>query len=103
MTRDMLGNFLMEVSEMLQYNDKSCVLLCDNVSFHLNPVNFGDQGEVMYLPKYFPFLNMAEMADSCVKASLKRVMATPEVRQEIYDRGGGGRPRGVETLHNRRI
>ena len=45
---------------------------------------------------------MAEMAGWCVKASLKRVMATPEV-QEIYYHGGGGRPRGVETLHNRRI
>ena len=30
-------------------------------------------------------------------------MATPEVQQEIYDRGDGGRPKGLETLHNRRI
>ena len=61
------------------------------------------QGEIMYLPKYSPFLNMTEMAGSCVKASLKRVMSTPEARQEIYDRDDGGRPRGVETLQNRRI
>ena len=32
MTRDILGNFLIEVSEMLQYNDKPYVLLRDNVS-----------------------------------------------------------------------
>ena len=43
------------------------------------------------------------MVGSCIKASLKKVMARPEVQQEIYDRGGGGRPRSVETLHNRRI
>ena len=89
---------------MLHYNDEPYVLLCDNVSSHVNPVNFGDQGEIMCLPKYSPFLNVAETAGSCVKASSKRVMATPEVQQEIYDRGGGGgRPRGVETLHNQRI
>ena len=51
---------------------------------------------------------MAEMAGSCVKASVKRVMATSEIQQKFYDRGGGGgggggRLRGVETLHNRRI
>ena len=61
----------MEVSEMLQYYDKPYVLLCDNVSSHLNPVNFEEQGEIMYLPKYSLFLNMAEMAGSCVEASLK--------------------------------
>ena len=38
--------------EMLPYNDEPYILLCDNVSFHLNPVNFGDQGEVMYLPVF---------------------------------------------------
>ena len=44
MTRDIFGNFLMEISEMLQYNTELYVLLCDNVSSHLNHANFGDQG-----------------------------------------------------------
>ena len=71
-TRDIFGNFLMGVSETLQYNDEPCVLLCDNVSSHLNPVSFGDQGEIMHLPKYSPFLSMAEIIGSCAKASLKK-------------------------------
>ena len=61
MTRDIFGNLFMEVSEV-NYNDEPYVFLCDNMSSHLNPVNFGDQGEIMYLPKCSPFLNMAEMA-----------------------------------------
>ena len=77
MTRDIFGNFLMEVSEMLRHKDELYVLVCDNMSSHLNPVNFGDQGEIMYLLKYSPILNMVEMAGSCVKPSLKRLMATP--------------------------
>ena len=103
MTHDIFGNFLIKVSEMLQYNAEPYILLRDNVTSHLNSVNFEDQGEIMYLTKYSPFLNMAEMAGSCVKASLKRVMATPGVQKVIYDRGDGGRPRDVEMLHNQRI
>ena len=56
MTCDIFGNFLMQASKLLQYNGQPYVLFRDNVSSHLNPVNFGDQGEIMYLPRFSTWL-----------------------------------------------
>ena len=57
MTFDIFGNFLMEISKTVQQNDEPHIFLYDNMSSHLNPINFRDQGEIMYLLKY----SLAEM------------------------------------------
>ena len=99
MKQELFAGFIMELAELLRYNDDPYVLLCDSVSSHLNAPNFGDQGQLKYLPKYSPFLNACEMAGSCLKAAVKRQMTEPAVQQEIYNREA---PRN-ETLHNRRM
>lgn len=99
MTQTLYGDFLMELAELLRYNDDEYVLLCDNVRSHLNAPNFGDQGTLKYLPKYSPFINACEMAGSCLKAAVKQKLSEPAIQQEIYDRVA---PQD-ETLPNRRI
>lgn len=99
MKQELFAGFIMELAELLRYNDDPYVLLCDSVSSHLNAPNFGDQGQLKYLPKYSPFLNACEMAGSCLKAAVKRKTTEPAVQQEIYNREA---PRN-ETLHNRRM
>ena len=99
MTRNRFSGFVMELAQLLMYNDEPYILLCYNVSSHGDVPNFGDQGDLKYLPKYSLFLNPCEMAGSCLKAAVKRRLTEPDVQREIFDREV---PRN-ETLHNRRI
>ena len=99
MNRESFSGFIMELAELLMFNDDPYVLFCDNVSSHLTVPNFGDQGQLKYLPKYAPFSNACEMADSCLKASVKRQLSDSAIQQEIYDR----QALRNETLHSRRI
>ena len=99
MMQELFGGFLMELDELLQYNEEPYMILCDNVRSHLNYPNFGDQGEIRYLPKYSPFLNSCKMASSALKAALKRKLMEPAIQQEIYNREAPCN----ETLHNCRM
>ena len=72
MTQPQYCDFLMELAELLRYNNDEYVLLCDNVPSHLNAPNFGDQGTLKYLPKYSPFINACDMAGSCLEAAVKQ-------------------------------
>ena len=70
MTRDRFAGFAMALAEILNYNSEPYVLLCYNVPSQNNTLNFGDQGELKYLPKYSPSLNPCEMAGSRLKAAV---------------------------------
>lgn len=99
MKQELFSSFIMELAELLLFTDNPYVLLLDNASSHLNVPNFGDQGQIIYLPKYSPFLNACEMAGSCLKAAVKRQLSDPAIQREIFNRQA---PR-TETLHNRRV
>ena len=94
MTRELFGEFVTELSQLLMYNDESYVVLCDNATSHRNIPFFGEQGDVRYLPKYSPFL-----AGSVLKAAVKRRITEPAIQREIYNRAV---PRN-ESLHSCRM
>ena len=67
----------MELSELLCVHQEPFFVLCNNVRAHDNVPNMGHQGKIVHLPKYAPYLNACEMADSCLKAAIKRNLAEP--------------------------
>ena len=98
MTNDLFTGFLMELSQILTFNEEPSVILFDNARAHGNLPNVGERHiELKYLPKYSPFLNMCEMAGSCLKSALKRRIADPIIQEEVHNRDAG------ETLHQRRL
>ena len=69
----------------LQQNvaEPRAVLIMDNAPCHKDcniPV------AVKYLPAYSPFLNPIENAFSCWKAAVKRLLAMPDVQENINDK-----------------
>ena len=72
MNKERFEGFIMELAQILMYNDDPYVLLFDSATPYGDVPNFGDQGEPRYLPKYSPFLNPCEMAGSCLKAAVKQ-------------------------------
>ena len=51
-----------------------------------DPPALSEGNEIRHLPTYSPFINPAEMAGSCVKAAMKRILSDPTIQTEIYDR-----------------
>ena len=86
MTQNLFSDFLMELAELLCVHEEPFFVLCDNACAHHDAPNMGDQGEVVYLPKYAPYLNACEMAGSCLKAAIKRNLTEPETPKELYNR-----------------
>ena len=68
-TQERFSDFLNELDTILPENR---LLLLDNARPHLNYAGISDNHEFRYLPKYSPFLNMTEMAGSCLKVAVKR-------------------------------
>ena len=98
MTKDSFSAFLVELSQLMG-SDQPYTALIDNARAHGDVPQMEDGHEVMFLPRYSPFLNACEMAGSCIKATLKRRLTESSVQREIYDRDA---PR-YETLHARRL
>ena len=99
MTQVRYSNFLIELAELLAFEEDPFVILCDNAPSHSNAPSIGEQGQLRYLPKYSPFLNACEMAGSSLKAALKRRLSEPGIQLEIYNR----HDHRTETLQSRRV
>ena len=69
--------------ELLATQEEHFVIVCNNVTSHVDAPNIRGRGFLMYLPKYSPFLNTCEMAGSSLKAALKRRLTEPVLQQEI--------------------
>ena len=99
MTQELFSEFLMELAALHRVQEEQFFVLCDNARAHGNAPNMGDQAEVVYLPKYAPYLNACEMAGSCLKAAIKQCLTEPNIQQEIYNRDN----LAGETLQARRL
>ena len=92
-------DFLMEIDQLLF--DHEAVILCDNCQAHKGAPSLSENHKLMYLPRYSPFLNCAEMAGSQLKATVKRKLTEPHMRREMdnnVDAAASGR-----TLHAHRL
>ena len=85
MTRERFVDMLGETEQLLF--DEDVILLLDNARPHLKlPQLLTENHEIRYLPKYSPFLNVAEYAGSALKAAVKRAISDPQVQREADDR-----------------
>ena len=98
MTQESFSHFLVELSELIG-PDQPFTALIDNARAHAVVPGLEENHDVMFLPRYSPFLNACEMAGSCLKAAVKRRLTEPDIQREIYERNV---PRD-ETLCARRI
>ena len=95
-TRETFENFLQETAEACQEMfppEETLYFVYDNARPHvraeLPPGN--DNIELKRLPPYSPFLNPVEMAHSCFKAGIKRLLRQPEWQARVGDHQAAAR------------
>lgn len=84
--REQYQGFITELSQLLA--DEQFILLIDNAPCH-SEAEIGlqyDAHAIRRLPKYSPFLNPTELANSALKAEVKRRLSLPEIQQHLNDR-----------------
>lgn len=84
MTKEAYGLFLSEVSALLE--EDQFVIIHDNAPCHREFPFLSSIHSLRPLPRYSPFLNITEMAISCVKSALKRRLSSPEIQTSFSDR-----------------
>ena len=83
MTKDKFGEFLIEVSALL-LDEGHITMIFDNAPSHrVLPRLLSEDHEHRRLPRYSPFLNITEMAISCVKSHCKRQLTEPSVQADV--------------------
>jgi hypothetical protein len=82
-TQEKFSDFLLELEYL---SDEPFTVLCDNARPHGNSAIWDPNHQLRYLPRYSPFLNMAERAGSSMKSAVKRYLSAPEVQAELADR-----------------
>lgn len=86
MNCEKFASFLSEVSELLA-DEQDVVILIDNAPAHADAEFELPQHQLLRrLPKYSPFLNMTELANSALKAAVKRQLTDPVVQARIHNR-----------------
>jgi transposase len=84
--RQEVADYISEVESLLEDQEQH-VLLCDNAAAHVDiEAAILEPHEVRRLPRYSPFLNLAEFANSALKAAVKRQLASPRVQAALSDR-----------------
>lgn len=81
-------DFVSEIDQLVQepvVEDGQFVMLVDNARAHMNYPELSDGHSIRFLPPYSPFMNVAEYAGSCLTSHVKRVLATPALRDELRD------------------
>ena len=81
MTQEIFNYFVMEISALLE--NEEIVLIFDNAPAHRKPPVMLSEHETKPLPRYSPFLNMTEMAISCLKAHCKRKLSEPSIQVRL--------------------
>ena len=100
MTKELFGLFLGEVSTLL--GDEELVLIFDIAPAHRDPPTLQSPlHDHQYLPKYSPFLNITEMAISCLKSHAKQRLSEPSI-QATFSSHGAAAALG-KTLHQYRM
>lgn len=85
MTSNRFQDFLTEIGELLPEDELQ--ILIDNASAHNDAEEqVTHSHEIKRLPKYSPFINMCELANSALKADLKRRLTDPVNQQRIQNR-----------------
>ena len=83
MTKEKFSDFVVEVSALL-LSEGHITMVFDNAPSHRDlPRLLSDSHEYRHLPRYSPFLNMTEMAISCVKSDCKRKLTEPSVQADF--------------------
>jgi hypothetical protein len=84
--KEEMTTFVCEVSVLLA-DEGPHVFLCDNAAAHgdAEAAAAVDQN-LRRLPRYSPFINVAEYANSALKAAVKRELAHPHVQARLSDR-----------------
>ena len=81
-----VADFISEV-EALMASEERHVLICDNAPSHVNVEEYvSAPNDIRRLPRYSPFLNLAELANSALKAAVKVRLADPNTQAALSDR-----------------
>ena len=85
MSKDRFSDFVGELSQLLHEEARVCVIY-DNAPPHRDPPGLQkDDHEQRALPRYSPFLNIAENAISALKSAVKRRLTEPGLAVELSD------------------
>ena len=84
MTKEIFSDFLMEISSLM--GEDSFTVLMDNARCHNELPFMSNSHEVRMLLKYSPFLNLTELANSCLKAAVKRRLSESNIQRQLADR-----------------
>jgi transposase len=82
-TQEKFSDFLLELESLI---DEPFTVLCDNAKPHGDPPVLAPHHQLLFLPRYSPFLNTAERAGSSMKSAVKRFLSTPVIQAELADR-----------------
>lgn len=84
MTKEKFSEFLVEISVLM--DEEEFTILMDNARSHSDCPYLSDIHHIKMLPKYCPFLNLTELANSALKAAVKRNLTEPGVQRRLHDR-----------------
>ena len=102
MNRDRFAGFLVEIGELLPESDIQ--ILMDNAPAHRSAEDQVQyEHSVKRLPRYSPFLNIVELANSAVKAETKRRLSDPNIQRQIQDRNAAEAARITLQEHRMQI
>ena len=85
-------NFLAQARTNLDPDE--VIFVYDRAPAHRNPVIPAPNTELKMLPPHSPFLNIVELAISCLKAAIKADISRPEIQRRMDNRDEA-RARGI--------